>query len=261
MKYGFIGLGNMASALVRGLAASSNGRHSLCGYNPTRAKAEKLAADCGLEICNSNAEVAEKSDVIVLAVKPHMVEQALVGVLDAAKGKLIISVVAGRPVEFLEGLFPGSPVARIMPNINAKVGASVTGVCYGRHIADEHKTAVLDLTNGIGESMEIEERFAGIFGIIGGSAPAFTYMYINAVANAAVKEGMPKPLALRVAAASALGSAKLILNSTEHPFALADQVCSPGGTTIEGVLALQELGFESAVHKAVLAAIDKGKRL
>lgn len=261
MKYGFIGLGNMASALVRGLAASSGGRHSLCGYNPTRAKAEKLAADCGLQICNSNVEVAGISDVIVLAVKPHMVEQALAGVAEAAKDKLIISVVAGRPVEFLEGLFPGSPLVRIMPNINAKVGASITGLCYGRHITDEHKTAALDLTNGIGRSMEIDERFAGIFGIIGGAAPAFTFTYINAVANAAVKEGMPKPMALSVAAASALGSAKLILESAEHPSALADQVCSPGGTTIEGVLTLQELGFESAVHKAVLAAIDKGRRL
>lgn len=261
MRYGFIGLGNMSSAILRGMVSASQPFGEFCGYNPTVAKAEKLRDECGLIVCGSNAEVVDTSDVVVVAVKPQMLEGALAGLENRMQGKLLVSVVAGRSVEYFETRFPGCTVARLAPNINAKIGASVTGVCFSKGISSAQRDVVFNIARSIGEAIETEERFMGIFGCIGGAAPAFTYLYLNALADAALKEGMPKKMALQIAAASAMGTAKMVLESGEHPCALSDQVCSPGGTTIEGIIKLRELGFESAVHKAVAATIEKGKRL
>ena len=260
MKIGFIGLGNMGAAIVRGIHKQKMEGIELLGYNPHREKAEALEQQCGLQVCDSDEEAAEQSDVLVLAVKPQMTERVL-PLLKAADEKLIISVIAGKSLAYLESAFSQSAVVRIMPNINARVGGSITGICFGRLVTEEQKRLTGQLLSGIGEYIEIEERFAGIFSCIGGAAPAFTYTYINAVADAALKEGMPKQMALEIAAQSVLGSARMILESADHPRALADQVCSPGGTTIEGMMKLAELGFEHAVHEAVHAVIEKDKKL
>jgi len=260
MKIGFIGLGNMASAIIRGIYEKFGAEMELFGYNPHREKAEAMNRSYGLHICGSNAEVVEKSEAVVLAVKPQVIGSVL-DELREADGKIILSVIAGRNLEYLEGAFPNSSIARIMPNINAKVGASITGICFNKKTSGEEKQLVCDLFKGIGMCMEIEEKFAAIVGCIGGASPAFTYMYINALAEAALKAGMPKKMALDIAAQSVLGSAKMMLESDEHPMALADQVCSPGGLTVEGVLALQKLGFEHAVHEAVHEVLEKDKRV
>lgn len=260
MKIGFIGLGNMGTAIVKGIYKQQMDGIELLGYNPHLEKAVRMEQQCGLQVCNSDEMVAEQSDVLVLAVKPQMTERVL-PLLSAADGKLIISVIAGKSMDYLEAAFPHSAVVRIMPNINARVGASITGICFGSLVTEEQKQLTGQIFSGIGEYIEIEERFAGIFSCIGGAAPAFTYTYINAVADAALKEGMPKQMALEIAAQSVLGSARMLLESVEHPKALADRVCSPGGTTIEGMMKLSELGFEHAVHEAVHAVIEKDKKL
>ena len=260
MKIGFIGLGNMGSAIVKGIHKQRVEGIELLGYNPHQEKAVQLEQQCGLQVCDSDETVAEQSDVLVLAVKPQMTECVL-PLLKAADGKLIISVIAGKSLANLESAFPHSAVVRIMPNINARVGGSITGICFGRFVTEKQKQLTGQILSGIGEYIEIEERFAGIFSCIGGAAPAFTYTYINAVADSALKEGMPKPLALEIAAQSVLGSARMILESADHPKALADQVCSPGGTTIEGMMKLSELGFEHAVHEVIHAVIEKDKKL
>ena len=200
MKIGFIGLGNMGSAIVKGIHKQRVEGIELLGYNPHQEKAVQLEQQCGLQVCDSDEMVAEQSDVLVLAVKPQMTECVL-PLLKAADGKLIISVIAGKSLANLESAFPHSAVVRIMPNINARVGGSITGICFGRFVTEKQKQLTV------------------------------------------------------------LGSARMILESADHPKALADQVCSPGGTTIEGMMKLSELGFEHAVHEVIHAVIEKDKKL
>lgn len=148
-----------------------------------------------------------------------------------------------------------------MPNINAVVGASVTGWCAGEQVTEEQKALAARLLGTFGTAVEVPEKFMGIVGAIGGAAPAYTYLYINALAEAAVRAGMPKGMAVEIAAAMAEGSGRMVRLSGQHPWALIDQVTSPGGTTVEGLLALQRGGFEPAVHGAVQAVLDKDKRM
>lgn len=260
MNIGFIGLGNMASAMIRGIRKTQGDNVVLLGHNPHREKSEKLTRECNLVFYESNKEVADQSDVLVLAVKPQIIGSVL-GEIGRANGKMIVSVVAGRTLASLALTFPDSPVARVMPNINAKIGASITGFCVNDQFSPEQKEILATVLSGMGPVVEIEEKFAGIFSCIGGATPAFTYTYIDAIAEAALREGMPKQMALRIAAQSVLGCAQMLLETTNHPLALADQVCSPGGTTVEGIFALKKLGFEHTVHEAVCAVIEKDRRI
>ncbi|MCD2493470.1 pyrroline-5-carboxylate reductase [Lacrimispora sp. NSJ-141] len=256
MKIGFVGIGSVALAIIKGINCRGTADLKLFGYDLHRERAETLAELCGLKVCGSFEETAENSDVLVLAVMPGELAFAAER-LKKADGKLIISLVEGKRLASMEKWFPNSAVARIIPNINAKVSASVTGMCFNDKVTEEQKLFVAKILEGIGTYMETEERFAGIFGCIGSAVPAFTYIYINAVAEAALKNGMPKQTALEIAAQSVLGSAEMLLKSAVHPLALADQVCLPGGAAIEGVFMLHKLGFDHAVHEAVLAVIEK----
>ena len=148
-----------------------------------------------------------------------------------------------------------------MPNINAKVSEAISAYCFNDLVNDEDKNNVELLLNGIGKVLCLGESFFPLFGVIGGCGPAFAYMFIDAMARAGVKNGMKKSDALKISAQTVLGSAKMILESDEHPWQLIDNVCSPGGTTIEGVTSLQADGFEAAVHNAVDKALDKDKKL
>ena len=228
MVIGFIGLGNMASAMVRGIAAAQLEGVTLCGHNPHPEKAKELAEQCGLRLLPSNQAVLDASDVVVLAVKPQILEGVLAE-LAPPSGRLFLSVAAGKELAWLEARLGQAAIIRVMPNINAVVGASVTGWCVND--------------------------------AIGGAAPAYTYLYINALAEAAVQAGMPKGMAVEIAAAMAEGSGRMVRLSGRHPWALIDRVTSPGGTTVEGLLALQQGGFESAVHAAVQAVLEKDKRM
>lgn len=261
MKIGFIGLGNMASAIIRGIAASTLSSAELYGYNPHFEKTKALVESCALRPCPDNQEVVRNSEIVVLAVKPQIISQVLAEIVPLAEGKLFISVVAGKSLDWLEEGLGTVSIVRAMPNINAKIGASITGWCANVHTTDEEKALADEILKTIGSTIELPERFAGIISAIGGAAPAYTYLYINAIAEAALRAGMPKQMALEIASASAEGSAKMVHNSGEHPFALADQVTSPGGTTIEGLLVLQELGFEHAVHAAIAAVLEKDAKL
>ena len=174
----------------------------------------------------------------------------------------MISIAAGKTLGFIEEVLGFSPaLVRVMPNINAKVGAAMSAFCANQQETQEQKKLVARLFYAIGQVKELDEAFFPLFGVIAGSAPAFAYLFIDSLARAAVKNGMQKQVALEIAAQTVLGSAKLILEGGEHPWALIDQVCSPGGTTIEGIAALQDAGFEAGVRKSVDAALEKDRRL
>lgn len=262
---GFIGTGNMATAIIKGLLSSGilTGE-DIAVYDIAIDKANALAEEYGVKVFDSEKEIAKNCDKVVLSVKPN-VFPSLLGKIDGdlkENNPLIISIAAGKTIDFISGcLSYDAKIVRVMPNINAKVGGAVSAYCGKSNVSEEELAFVKELCESFGIAVNISENLFSTYSAIGGCSPAFAYMFIDSLARAAVKNGMPKAQALEVAAGAVLGSAKMILESEEHPWALVDQVCSPGGTTIEGVASLQNSGFEATVMDAVQASIDKDKKL
>lgn len=265
MKIGFFGAGNMASAIVGGAVSSGNfDCSSIYVYDTDKAKAELLKAEFSVNVCDTQDELTEICDAVILAVKPNVFSELLPSISAKLKEKntLVVSIAAGKTISFIENLLGyKASVIRIMPNINATVFEAMSAYCFNDKVSDEGKEFVGSLCSSFGKAMELPESYFPLFGVIAGCSPAFSYMYIDALARAAVKNGMNKQMALEIAAQSVLGSAKKILESSDHPWELIDKVCSPGGTTIEGVVSLQKSGFETAVETAVDAALDKDKKI
>ncbi len=265
MKIGFIGCGNMATAIISGIISNnfiSGSDINVFDINTSSLKTAK--GNYNISICSDEVEVVKKSDIVILAVKPDIIRTVLKKT-DTALGEaspLLISIAAGKTLDFIAGCTKSNcRTIRVMPNINAKVGEAICAYCANSLATDEDKKTVDSMLSCIGKSLEIDEKFFSLFGVIGGSAPAFTYMYIDALARSGVKNGMKKEEALKIAAQTVYGSAKMILESETHPWELIDNVCSPGGTTIEGLASLQADGFENAVQNAVDKALEKDKKL
>lgn len=262
---GFIGAGNMASAIIKGICQSNFlNSGEIAVFDLDKSKTQALSASLGVTVMSSAKEIAEKCDKIVLAVKPNVIASVLSDIEKEARKKnpLFISIAAGKTTEYLLSClgFEGR-IIRVMPNINALVGAAVSGYCGTENTTKEDMSFVKSFCECFGTAVEIGENLFPIFSVIGGCSPAYTYMYIDSLARAAVKNGMSKKQALQIAAQAVLGSAKTILSSDEHPWELVDRVCSPGGTTIEGVASLQKDGFEAAVINAVEESYKKDKKV
>lgn len=263
MKYGFIGLGNMARAITQGMANSGNfEKGSILGFNRNVQTTEKLRDSIGLVPCANSAELMEKSDVVVLSVKPQVLPEIMDTVAAGCKGKLILSIAAGKTLSWYEERLPeGTPVIRIMPNINARVGASMSAICGNEFVTPEHMGIAKSIFSSVGKVYELNENMFPAFSAICGASGAFVLLYIDALAEAGVRAGFKRALAEEFAVGTVLGSALLKEKTGEHPIALMDSICSPGGTTIEGVLKLKELGFESAVQQGVNAIIEKDRKI
>lgn len=266
MKLGFIGAGNMGSAIFKGfIAQGSAKKEDIYIIRRNREAQAAQVAETGVNGCESYSELIEKSDVVFLAVKPVMFGDVLRDIKADLKDKqpLVVSMAAGISTADIEEMcgIKGLRVVRIMPNVNAQVAMSVTACCGGSNATDEDVKLVRKLFDSIGTTAEVDEKQFAIFTAIAGCSPAYVYMFINALADGALKAGMNKKQALAIAAGAVMGSAKLVLETGEHPEILRDSVCSPGGTTIEGVCTLKELGFESAVIEAVEASIVKDAML
>jgi len=258
MNYSFIGLGMMAEAIIRGMSASLPGK--IFGYDTSPARFEALS---GLvEPCKTAAEAVSKGDMVVFAVKPNV----LGSVLDSLRGafapeKLLVSIAAGKSTDFIREHSGAERIVRVMPNLGATVMAGSAALCPAPGASEEDVSAVRAVFEAVGSAVEISEGLIPVFSGVASCSPAFTFEYIDALALAGVRGGMKYNDALRAAASAVMGSAKLVLESAEHPSQLRDRVCSPGGTTIEGVSKLKERGFEAAVIAAVEATVEKDKRL
>lgn len=265
MNIGFIGCGNMATAIISGIVSSNTlSGNQIYIYDHNDFKMDNLVTKYGVNKCSSETEIANNSEYIVLAVKPNVISKVLNTIDETIKDKnsVIISIAAGKTIEFIrENLSNDNKIVRVMPNINAVVNGSCTAYCTNDLVIDKEKQEIEKIFGSIGSIIELQEKDFAIFSVVAGCSPAFSYMYIDALARAGVKYGLNKKVALKIAAQSVLGSAKMILESDEHPFDLIDKVCSPGGTTIEGVTSLQETGFEHSVHKAVEEAFEKDKKM
>ena len=265
MNIGFIGCGNMGASILNGIAASTENAHNFFLYDKYAPAAEKLEKSIqSAVICENEQAVVEKSDAVFLAVKPNVLSDVLKSIdkMTADKDTLLISIAAGKSTEFISAcLSHDNRIIRVMPNINALVGEAISAVCGNSIASQEDIKTVTQLMSCTGKVLELDESMFPLFGVLGGCSPAFVYMFIDALARAGVKNGMKKADALQIAAQSVYGSAKMIMESDNHPWELTDMVCSPGGTTIEGVLSLKKDGFESAVQNAVDAAVEKDSKL
>ena len=263
-KLGFIGCGNMATAIIGGAVSSEYLKgENICVFDVDTSKAEFLNKEYGVNLSSSAEELAESCEYVVLAVKPQVFSIVLPQIKNNIKDSVVVSIGAGKTLEFIGSfLNEKTSIIRVMPNINAKVGASMSAVCKNDYTTDDALLFVKGLCKSFGEVMELSESQFPLFGVIAGCSPAYSYMFIDSMAREAVKNGMKKDEALKICAQAVLGSAKMILEDKENnPWALINSVCSPGGTTIEGVAKLQSEGFDTSVMDAVKASLDKDKKL
>ena len=255
---GFIGTGNMGGALARAAAKSPQCTRLLLA-NRSAEKAKKLCEELGAELTD-NRRAAAEAEVLFLGVKPQGLEDMLSGILDvlAARGRcLVVSMVAGKPVAELEALLGGQPVVRILPNIPVAVGEGVTLLCASGKVTEEEKELVKGLLAPSGMVAELSEDQLDAASGVTGCGPAFAAMFIDALADGAVACGLPRKEAIAFAAQMLAGTARTLLAGGEHPDALRDRVCSPGGSTIQGVRKLEEGAFRAAVTNAVIATFEK----
>ncbi len=259
MKYAFIGTGSMAAAIIRGMVAGGVAPCDILAFNRTREKADALAGELGITVCDTLEAAASQADAIVLATTPQSFADILPRVGRAMRtDALVMSIAAGYGIAAIrEGIGRDAGIIRIMPNVNANVCASTTGYAASANVTAAQLDAFRFAFGKVGELIELDEGEFETFSAIAGCGVAYVYMFIDAMARAGVRNGLSKQKALSIAASAVMGSAKLVSESGMHPYALIDSVTTPGGTTIEGVLALQRCGFESAVHAAIQASIDK----
>lgn len=262
MTLGIIGAGNLAGAILQGIQKTGALRmESIFFAEANEARARQVQAEFGIKQ-QSVADLVQTCDVLLVAVKPHQI-QALLGEMKNREAfPLVISTAAGVTLERLADALPqGAPVVRIMPNLNASIAQSMTAYCKNEFVSARQEEQVKTLCTAFGEVLFLEESYFSAFFVLAGSGPAFAFLFIEQLARAGVQAGLPKDLALRTAAQTVSGSAQLIQQSGEHPQALIDRVCSPGGITIAGIAALQENGFENAINQAVSRAVEKEKNL
>ena len=266
IKLGFIGCGNMATAIINGAVSSEFiAGENIFVYDIDSEKTTQLFEKHGVNICDSVEGVVESTEVTVLAVKPQIFPTVLPQIKDVVleKGTAIVSIGAGKTLNYIGSfLDDDAKIVRVMPNINAKVGASMSGVCGNKNVSDGLLEFVKELCKSFGDVVEISEDMFPLFGVIAGCSPAYSFMFIDSMAREAVKNGMNKKDALKICAQAVLGSAKTILEDDDtNVWALINSVCSPGGTTIEGVSVLEKEGFDETVMNAVKASLEKDKKL
>ncbi|MBQ3281125.1 MAG: pyrroline-5-carboxylate reductase [Eubacterium sp.] len=295
MKYGFIGVGKMGGAILRGLLDSGKIDRDdvlICGRDPEKTK--RIADALGVKAVGSKQELTQASDVIMIGVEPKAFPDVMPLVAKAYQtNKVLISMAAGVTIESIESYLPdGAKVVRIMPNAPARVGEIMASVSPNKNVTKDEADMVVGLLSGMGKAVIVpEDLISAVIGV-SGSSPAYTYMYIRALAEEAVKYGMDEQAALTFAAQAVLGAAKIVLtecSADQNPLSSArldqnphgsehsdkepdhssaaklnemiDAICTPGGTTIEAVKTLNENRFEEIVRKGAEAAIEKSIRM
>ncbi len=253
-KFGFIGTGNMGGAIASAVCKIIDAK-SVVLADKFIEKSTELATKLGA-VCGDNNVVARESKYIVLGVKPQMMAETLGGIKEILGSRndrfVIVTMAAGIETSFYcEALGKEYPIIRIMPNMPVAIGRGMTVYCTAGGVTDEEKAEFEQAMSISGIVQELSEKLINAASAISGSGPAFVFMFTESLADSAVKCGLPRDVALKLAAQTVMGSGAMLLESGKHPAELKDAVCSPGGTTIEGVHALEQAGFRSAVMNAV----------
>lgn len=263
MKIGFIGAGNMGGAILKGaLKSSFLAAEDVTIYDVNAQLCETWKENYQVHVSSDSRELVQASDCIVLAVKPVFLADVVADIRDLLDGKKVISIAAGWSVEMLkDACGTNIQLLRVMPNTPALVGAGFTALCEETTFDSDMLEWAKQLFSTLGVVQIVPERLIDAVIAVTGSSPAYVFMFIDAMADAAVKLGMPRAMAIEAAAQAVMGSAKMVLDTHEHPAVLKDQVCSPGGTTIEAVQALEEGGMRAAVMKAMCVCAEKNQKM
>ena len=264
MKIGFIGMGNMAGAMIGGLV--KNGLvapQDIFGADISDALVESRAEDYGIRTTGDNKEVVREADYLVLAVKPQYAKEAIDGFKDVLREEtVVISIMAGKSLEWLEeAIGRRQKLVRCMPNTAALVGEAITAAAPNALVSEDELKTSLEILGSFGRASVVPEKLMDAVVGVSGSSPAYVFMFIEAMADGAVECGMPRAQAYEFAAQAVYGSAKLMLETGKHPGELKDMVSSPAGTTIAAVRVLEEKGFRGAVMNAVEAAAKRSSEL
>ena len=258
-KIGFIGMGNMGFAILQGLLKLYR-PEDLLFTDVNQERMETVKKQTGVDFVESNAECANQSRIVVLAVKPQYYDAVLKNIKYAVKPEqIVISIAPGITIDSLvKKLGDGKRIVRAMPNTPALLGEGMTGVTYDRGLfTEEEEQEIRAFFQSFGRMEYVEERLMSAVVCASGSSPAYVYMFIEALADSAVRYGLPRDKAYEFAAQTVKGAAEMVLQTGKHPGELKDIVCSPAGTTIAGVAALEEYGFRNAVLKANEACYEK----
>ena len=264
MRLGFIGTGNMGSSIIGG-AIKSNfivGKN-VNVYDLDTEKCSELVDKYSVNISENEIEVTKNSDIIILAVKPNIYNSVLSKIAEEiTQDKIIITIAAGYSISQVQEIIgKDKKIVRTMPNTPALVGEGMSAICPNNNVSEEELNYIGKLYNLFGKYEVIAEKDFHAFIALCGSSPAYVFMFIEAMADAGVKLGLPRAKAYKLAEQSILGSAKLALETGKHPGVLKDEVCSPGGTTIEAVIDLEKNGFRNTVISAIEKCANKSKNI
>ncbi len=263
-RFSFIGAGNMAEALIRGLIASGSvSAQDITISNRRRDKTERNAEKWGVRGAADNHECVRDADIVMLCVKPQVMRAVLDQVgREVPPDALVISVAAGIPTQAIEAhLTPGQRVVRSMPNTGAIVRQSATAIAPGSSATEHDLDVAREIFDQVGRTVVVEEQHLDAVTGLSGSGPAYIFLIIDALADASVKVGLSRDIGLELAAQTVLGSAQLLLQTGEHPGRLKDQVTSPGGTAIAGLHTLEAGGLRTTLINAVENATRRAREL
>ncbi len=262
-KIGFIGCGNMAEALIKGLLESAAiARSKLLASDISASRRKYIQAKYKVKIVNSNSLVAKNCDVIVLAVKPQNTKQVLADIYkEINSNKIIISIAAGIKIKYIEKNLPECKILRAMPNAPALAGAGTTALCRSKRAVSKDFDIAKRIFTGAGNVFEVNEKSMDAVTATSGSGPAYFFLFISAMINAAVSSGLDRKTARNLVISTAYGASKLALNTQENTDELIKKVASKGGTTEAALKVFQKRGFSGIVNSAVKAAVKRSKEL
>jgi pyrroline-5-carboxylate reductase len=243
-----------------------SGPQDISAYDPWPEQLQRLKTELQINVCSNNLDVVSNSDIIILAVKPHMIQNVLSEVKSLLKPThVLVSIAAGVTLATLAAAADADTtkvhVVRVMPNTPCMVGCSASAFALGANATNEDMEVIKSLFESVGIAYSVEERLLDAVTGLSGSGPAYVYMFIEALSDGGVAAGLPRNVATQLAAQTVQGAAKMVLETGKHPGQLKDAVTSPGGTTIEGVATLEANGLRSACISAVRAAASKSASL
>ena len=260
---GLIGCGNMGGAIISGiLRAKALPKDEIIGAEISPEARKAAVEKFGIKITADNCEAAD-SHILILSIKPQFYREVIAEIRPAvSKETIVLTIAPGFTLEKLESLFsPEQKIVRAMPNTPALIGEGMTAVCPNAQVTPAELEEVVSVLSCCGRVEQVKESMMDAVVAASGSSPAYVYMMIEAMADAAVMQGMPRKMAYQFAAQAVAGSAKMVLETEKHPGELKDAVCSPAGTTIEAVRVLEEKGFRSSIIEAMTACAEKSRHM
>jgi len=263
LRFGVIGAGNMGEAIIRGFLKNASAESvELSIFDANKAKAKSLAQELKLNSADSLEALIDQSDVLLVAIKPNVCTHVFSEQFDRLSDKAVISIAAGWGGEKLKKALPASArILRVMPNTPAMIGEGMIVFEAGDTLTENEKAFAETLFSSVGEVVTVEPKLMDAVTAVSGSGPAYVYLFIEALADGGVKAGLPRDLALKLAAQTVKGSAMMVSQTGVHPGELKDRVCSPGGTTIEAVAVLEQKGLRGTVIAAVDACREKSEKM